>query len=63
MRERDRTEGPKILKDEVTSNGASETEGPPNAEAHGIWRILRNSLLLAFVAFAGVVAWFEFGAA
>lgn len=56
MSHKDRETGPDVLKDDLTAHGRSPTEGPPNAEPKGTWRILANSTALAIVALAVATA-------
>lgn len=47
-------EVPKALEGELSERKDPSELGGPNAEPTGVWRILRNGLILAVVAMVGV---------
>ena len=50
---------PKVLEAQMNDGNDRQEIGGANAEANGVWRILRNSILLtvAGIAFAVIVVW------
>lgn len=45
---------PEMIKKARGHDVSPEEVGPPNAEPKGVWRVLRNSVLLAVVVFAAI---------
>lgn len=48
-------EVPEALKKVHGEEISPEEVGPPNAESKGVWRILRNSLIVVVVVFAVIL--------
>ena len=45
---------PEMVKKARGRDVSPEEIGPPNAEPKGVWRVLRNSVLLTLVVFATI---------